>query len=350
MSLKSIVTDLASEGGIRADDAQQLTLLTFRINKAAEELYNQVDLVGSLREQVMNVSTNGEGMQITLPHYVGKLRAVRWYYPQVNLQMVDMRPKYAAKLWQSRNFISWRLKGESPLQMDITNASLLTVTFAGALDTACSVTIEGTIEGATGLVRETLTFAIGDTTKATLLSWETISAITKDVATNYDCNILDVDNVVISTLANNQLRALFQWIQLMNLPNNTNGGNQVSFSSPTTFVEVLWKQRFRPFINLTDEFICPWYDQAIIWMYKKQEALRGAAGDVNLYNAARAYKAQCDEIIKNVASDADQNTEKYINFGPNAYLQAFEFIGNNSLTGENYPYSPSGGGCGIVWP
>lgn len=348
MSLQSIITDLASEGGIRINDETQLQLIKYRINKAAEELYNQDDLIGSLREQVFNVNTDGEGMQITMPNYVGKIRAVRWYYPSVNLNMVDMRPKYAARFWQPKNFISWRLKGESPIQVDISNAALITVTFKAACEKAINVTIEGTTDNATGLTKETLAFAIGDLTKTTTMSFETITALTKDVPSLYDCEVLDVDDNVLATIPNNQLNTSYQWVQIMNLPNNTNGGNQTAFNLPTSYVEVLWKQKFRPFINLSDEFLCPnVYDQAIIWMYKKQRAMSAAESDPNQFIVAKGMQTQCDKIIANVANDADQNLEKYLNFGPNQYYSAFENIQSNG-----YPLSmtPSGGGCGLVWP
>lgn len=346
MSLKSIITDLASEGGIRANDPEQLALLTFRINKAAEELYNQNDLIGCLREQVFNVSTNAEGMQITMPSHVGRIRAVRYYYPSIDLKMVDMRPKYASKFWQTKNFISWRLKGESPLQVDITNASLVTVTFSNPCPEAVTVTIEGTIEGASGLTQEKLEFAIGDTTLTTLLSWETITNIVKSNPTTYDCNVTDVDNRSLALVPNNQLRSLYQWFQVMNLPNNTNGGQQTTYLPITDYVEVLWKQRFRPFIHQEDEFICPWYDQAIIWMYKKQKALQQAESDPNFFIAAKGFQTQCDKIIQDVAHESDQNLEKYMNFGSNQFLSAFENMSNNAL--GNYPYANGGGG--IVWP
>lgn len=347
MSLKTIITDLASEGGIRANDSEQLTLLTYRLNKAAEELYNQNDLIGSLREQVFNVSTDSEGMQITMPSYVGRVRAVRYYYPSIDLKMVDMRPKYAAKFWQSKNFISWRLKGESPLQVDITNASLVTVTFAQPLTVAVTVTIEGTIEGATGLTQEKLAFEIGQTTLTTLLSFETITNIVKSAPTLYDCDVTDVDGRSLALVPNNAVKSLYQWVQVMNLPNNTNGGQQTTYLPITDYVEVLWKQRFRPFINLEDEFICPWYDQAIIWMYKKQKALLQAETDPNFFIAAKGFQTQCDKIINDVAHESDQNLEKYMNFGSNQFLSAFENMSNNAM--GNYPYA-NGGGCGIVWP
>lgn len=341
MSLRNILLDIATIGGIKIDNADQQQYVTFRVNQAAQEIYEQNDPIGSLREQVFSVAVES-GLQISLPSSVGRVRAVRYYMPQLNLKTVDMRPRYAAKFWQSKNMLAWRLKGEYPIKRDVENASLVTVTFRKPLTVACSVTIAGTTDDA-AQDSEVLEFAVGDTTLTTTKSFLSFDAISKSVATNSDCDITDVDGLELATIANNQLQSLYQIIQLINPPNSRQSPS--IYSPVTPYVELLWKMRFKPFVNLDDEFQCPGYDKAIFWKYMEHKALT-APPEPEL---AIGYKLKCDMILEQIAHDTDQNIEKSMNFGENATFNAFEQInrydsGSSNITPYNNVFNPN------LWP
>lgn len=352
MALKDILSNIAADGGIDLMNSDQLMFTTRKINDAAKELYEENDLVGSLREQVRNVDVP-VGNIISLPYYVGKVRAVRYYSPQLNLKVRSMAPRYTAKFWQSKDFLSWELKGDRALSTDITNAGILTATFQAPVDVDVNVTFIGTTPTASQAI-ETLAFKVGDTYKTTTNQFLDISAISKDALTNSNVVITDVDIRPISGVANNQFKALFQTVQIVNMPNNLNGTGG-TFQPASTYVEVLWKLRFKEFktpntiSEATDEFICPNYDQAIYWKFKENRLLLSSDATVFSANQAKEYKAKCDQIVKNVGQDASNSMEMSMNFGENPVLDAFA----NIMLNQQYPGYPLGfpySFNNLVWP
>jgi hypothetical protein len=352
MALKDILSNIAADGGIDLVNSDQLMFTTRKINDAAKELYEENDLVGSLREQVRDVDVP-QGNMISLPYYVGKVRAVRYYSPQLNLKIRSMAPRYTAKFWQSKDFLSWEIKGDRALSTDIVNASILTATFQKPVTSLVNVTFIGTTPTANQAI-ETLTFQPGDSTHSTINQFLDISAITKDSMTASNVVITDVDNRPISGIANNQPKALFQIVQIVNMPNNLNGTGG-TFQPASTYVEVLWKLRFKEFATpatiaqATDEFICPNYDQAIYWKYKENRILLSSDATVFSANQAKEYKAKCDQIVKNISQDTSSSMEMSMNFGENPVLDAFA----NIMLNQQYPGYPLGfpySFNNLVWP
>ncbi len=346
MPLSTILADIASEGGYDINNSDQKKLTVYRINKAAKELYGQEDLIGSLFEQVMKVDLQ-EGNQVTMPNTLGRIRAVRYYYPQMNLGLVDMRARMQPLFWQAKGMLSWRVKREGPLVRDIANASILTISFKKPLTVACSVTIAGqTIDASFN--SETLAFAIGDQTKTTTSSYSDIDNLSKSVPTGSDCGVFDVDGRMISLIPNNELQPLYTLVQVMNQPNGAMG-NPSGIQPIADYVECLWKKKFRPFVNDADEFICPWYDDAIYWMYKKHEALRNpVAVEQGQTAPAVMYDSMVSKIMKDVAHDFEQNMDMYMNFGRNALLSAQSddlMTSSGQLSGI-----PNWNGNPYVWP
>lgn len=326
MSLKSILLDLATIGAVKIEDAQQREYEIFRINQAAQELYDNYDLVGSLREQVFDVDVTREGNQIALPSYVGKLRAVRYYYPDLNLGIVDKRPKYQSTFWQGKNFLNWRLRGEFPLKTDISNEGSLTVTFKQPVTTPVEVTITGKTEHSSNAF-ETLYFNNGDTSYTTTKTWEEITSISKNVTTDYDLEVTDLNGRVLAEIANNQLKSNYQVVQIINLPNSA-----TTYTPITSQVEVLWKARFTPFVNLTDEFQCNGYDKAIVW--KRLEHRASTSSDPIEVQKALGYSAKATDIIERVSQDTEKILDKVMNFAPNQYIGVFEDMKNDHFPGR----------------
>ena len=332
MPLSQIITDIASIGGVDLSDPNQLTAITYRINKAAKEIYEQNDLIGCLREQVMQM-TAPKGDQFTMPDYVGYIKAVRYYYPEYNLKTVDMRPRYQGKYWQTKNFMAWRLKEQIPTLRDITNAAPVLIRFRQPEVNPITVTLAGTTENASNCI-ENINYPAGSQGNGVQSQNQflSFSVISKSDTTLSDMDVFDVDGNCISTVQNNQLKALFQLVQIVNMPNGSLGASQF-FQPVTQYVEVLWKMKWRPMVTPQDEFLCPAYDEAIFWKYMEHKARVSPQTSFDA-NQADKYKAVCDGIIKNIADQNDENIEKSINFGENATFQAFEEIQQNRLHGD----------------
>ena len=320
MSLNNILVSLATVGALRLDDADQVAYETFRVNTAAKELYESTDLVGCLREQVLNVDVDENSSRIVLPYYIGKLRAVRYMNPNVDLGLVDMRPKYAERVWNDKNLVAWRLLEQRPLFKSITNGSLFTFTFTAPLETACNIVIKGASDIAQDDV-ETLAFAIGDTTKTTTKSFIDITSIVKSCVTNADCSVMDADNVEMANIPNNQLKSLYQIVQLAKVYSNT------QVVPATQYVEVLWKERFKPLALLTDEFQCPGYDECVVYKYLAQRAM--LSENVSAKANAAIYESKVSELIRQIDYDSSQTTDKRMTFGSNQFYDITDELIDN---------------------
>src|SRR5678810_765626 len=105
----------------------------------------------------------------------------------------------------------------------------------------------------------TLSFVAGTTSLTTTKSFKTITP-SKSNTCLYNASILDMEGTELAIIPNNQLRSLYLRVMIYN-PSSI-----ISAMIPTfPYYEVLWKYRFRPFVNLVDEFMCPGYDEAIYW-------------------------------------------------------------------------------------
>lgn len=235
--------------------------------------------------------------------------------------------------------LAWQLKGESPIKKDIENEGLITVTFTKPCEKAINVTIAGeTTDSAED--REVLAFAAGDLTKTTTKSFKTVTP-TKDVTCLYNATIYDMNGEELATIPNNQLRSLYLRAGIMNPASAFYSVTIPSFQ----FYEVLWKYRFKPFVNLTDEFLCPGYDDAIFWKRMEQE-YRSKQTSSPEELAAFTAKAndcfgKCAEIITLLANNVDQNIDKIMNFKSNPIYDTFASLGRGY-----WPNSLGGGYCG----
>lgn len=346
MALKDILTYLASNGGVTLTDPQQLEYTIAQVNHGAKELYEQNDMVGSLREEVYHIDP-ASGNLVSLEPYVGIVRAVRYFYPQYNLKVRSMAPRYVAKFWQLKDFLSWEMKGDRALKRDISNTGVLTFNFRQPVTSQLCVTIIGKSPYASQIV-ETLVCPVGTTVISSVNQFDEVSALAKDQTNECDCDVTDIDGNIVATLSNNQKKALYQIVQVINLPNNI-GGNQNSFKPMSKHVECLWKLRWKPMVNPQDEFICPRYDEAIFWKYMENKALLDTTQSMFSANQAQKYQDKCNKILKDVAQDTSQSMEMSMNFGENPTLEAFAYIRDNRV-GYGQEYGYDGMYSGLVYP
>lgn len=348
MALKNILNLIASNGGVTLSDPQQLEYTKAQVDQSAKELYEQNDLVGSLREQVYNVNVP-QGNLVSLEPYVGNVIAVRYFWPQLNLKIRSSAPHYTAKFWQVKDFLAWQMKEDRPLHTDISNAGILTFTFKQALTVALNISIIGT-SGFASQIIESIACPVGTLVVSSLNTYSEISALSKDTLCNADCLVTDIDGHEIAKLANHQYKSLYQICQIIDLPNNSLGTSQ-GFVPACTYVEMLWKLRWKPMVNPQDEFICNGYDEAIFWKYMERKALLDSTQSIFTANQADKFKAKADKIIKDIGSNNSQSFEMSLNFGENATLEAFAYIQQNR-TGQGYWNSigDSSGYGGIQWP
>lgn len=309
MPYTDIYKEVAGLTGLTQDS--QKSFVKNLVNKAAEDLYSQTDLVNCLREQVFvkdQGSTTPEIVQYTLPWYVWKLRGMREYNTGIEILNHDMRPRYQTQGW--REFIDpmmYRVKANQLLSSNIVNEGPLTINLPDgeSVDTAFDINISGSSASKTRFT-EKLSFAVGDTTKNTVNLFSSLDGFRKSVTTTFDLYIKDANSNLVSFVPNCELQPNFTLIQI----------SDYSAWNPV-YIEVLYKTRFIPFDNDFDEFPCgPLYDKAIVYKaaehyyitYRKQFDL-----------AASFYTKVC-EVVKNIAADFSENQEMLMDFGSNRYL------------------------------
>lgn len=338
MSLETILLDLATTGGLQIDDLNQRLYETMRVNKAAKEIYDSTELINSLRAQYVQVM-NTEGFTISLPHYVGTIKAVRMAEPNIGLTMLDMRPRFQSKLWKGKNWDGWRLLGEYATCRELAEASVLTVTFRQMPEKSINVTITGMTQDATE-DSETLEFVLdsGDQFLTTTKSFLSITSITKNDTCAYDADVQDLQGNTLAVLPNNQLKSLYLWVQIFN-PATLQSSFQMSGNQ--TYFEILWKYRFRPMINLQDEFMCPDYDSAIVW--KRREHIAAESTDPAETAKAVGYAMKSAQLVKQKTESFTSSTEKIMNITPDLMQTAFSDLeyGNMWSSDSRYPYGSS---------
>lgn len=309
MSLSNILADVASIATIDISNTSDRAYIISRINDAADELYMSKDLVGSLREQLFawDLTQN----QVTLPSYVHSMRGMRFWRANINATVQDMRPRFS-NLSRYTNSLQWRYKGVVAIERDIDNASAITVVLPDKTTEAFTVTIVGTTPTAMQH-SEIISFAIGDQQKTSLSSFIAIKSILKSSATIYDLAILDVEGKKLAFIPNNETYSRYTQYQLKE---GYNPGLNVT--TYTQFLEILYKVKFVPFVEDSDEFPCPNYDKAIIWKFLEHYYLQTKKPDDASY-----ARVKCDEILKNVAADSEEFIDMRLQFAPNGLYGMF---------------------------
>lgn len=304
MSLRNILADIAADVGLVAGNATDKAWLIARVNDAAEELYQSRDLAGSMFEQLFQFDSDNQ--QVSLPQYVGVIRAVRDYTTRDRRPYHDMRPRYQSNGW-TEPFLAWREKGKSPLSKNITNASVVVLTIPYAETAAFDVVITGSTEQS-AKISEAITFEVGALEKVTQNAWITIDSFSNPAPHTYDVTMFDVDGRQLSRLGNSEQRALYTLIQLQDYYSASETAANVQN------VEVLYKWAFQPFINDGDEFVCPGYDKAIVW--KTLEHL------LSKKDPARSQQAQAKsmELVMSKGRDVESGVQKSLDFAASGQI------------------------------
>lgn len=305
MSLRNIVATTVAEFGI--DVAQNYDWLLAQINNAAQELHLSLDLVGALREQVFILPSDED--VVTLPFYVGDIRAIRKPKVSTEITLTDLRPRYHLYQWGGVAYDKFRIIGTSPIARELPAEMAITYHPKDALFTGCMVSVVGSTCRAARTV-ESL-FVTKEVTGTVVFT--DIESISKSIFTNYDVDIYS-GTTIIATIANCMLRSKYTKIQV-----SDNCLSNVTFCSDSCrCVEVLYKQEFLPFVNDSDEFICEEYDQAIGWQF-----------GVNYTKSSTDKQFYADKVrgyCSNKARTQEFGKQIIINFGPNRFLESYRYV------------------------
>jgi hypothetical protein len=292
--------------GLQPSVPQEREVLLAYLNEAAEEVYDQSDPVGSLMEQAFKV--NGD-QTISMPSYIGQVRAIRELNTMIPWHINKMRPRYNEYNWVDvwRNI---RLKGKSALNTTITNASKVIVVVSVVENPNIVVSISGSTLTASSVSEDIIVNVLNATS---VNNYTEISSIKKDRVNTCDVAIVDVDGKQISEIPNNQLSAQYTILDVSQcpwLPQDT--------SVQDHYVEILYKKALPWLQNDDDEFPIPNYDNILV---NKMLQLNGEESDKP--DKAQLYDQKATRSMARKYEDANRETEDMVALVQNPHDNMF---------------------------
>ena len=310
MALVDILRRVQAETGINSPDlnSSQRPYLIDKINEAAAQIWEAKDLPVVLKECCVKARSN---RQLALPAFVGELRAIRGtssenYLREANWSFKDIRSKYVENEWK-RLWKNWRVIGESPIQVEMTNAAPGSIITEEA-DAELVVTITGATSSSN---RTSEAITMTSATMSWTKNFTDIFNIRKNKVSEYDVVIEDADENELSIIYSDQLEARFLIVDISEYPEALYPCSDGSF-----ITEVLYKPRLPRLENDEDVFPLTGYDDIIV-LKTKQLIAEDAPGEEQ-----RAFLShqKADLLLQQKIQDKTSVTKKGISFGRNPLL------------------------------
>ena len=309
MPLSYILRRVTSEMGLTdgsANPAQQQRAIDI-INEACEAIWEETDLPNCLDEMVLNVQAN---FQLSIPGFVGELRAMREQALMHKWTLNDMRPHYQNEPWKQL-WRNWRHKGYSAIMQPIQNAAPLIYTIATA--DGSSIIVTGTTAASTQ-VSETITFPVGGGQFGTgaTQSFTDIRSIS-DPSGNprtYDITVEDQQGNILAVLYNTDISTRYIVVDVSQYPFGGETQNNARV------MEVLYKRRLRRLQNPQDTFDgTDEWDKIIVAKALQifTESLEGKEQRALLYNA------KVNDLSHKKIKTQEGGQEKEMQFAENPY-------------------------------
>ncbi len=303
MGVRYILSQVGNKMGLNPSDAAQRAVMLRFLNEAANELYDQSDMVGSLYEDLFKI--NGD-QTVAFPLYVGQIRAARPYDTQFPWHINQMRPRYNVVNWPDkwRNF---RIKNHQATHTTVRNESQMTVNVAAVETPNVVVMLSGSNDNAEYVSEEIVMDAVS---KVSTNNYNVVKAFIKDRSNNYNLTLTDVDGLEMSILPNNQLEASFLIIDCSIFPYMNNDGG----SPQAHWLEVLYKKRLSYLSNDGDEFPCQGFDNILVnkclqlWMEEQQNP-----------DLALVYDGKATRSLARKNEEENRATEDCVSLIPNPH-------------------------------
>jgi len=327
MGVKYILKQASRKLGLNPADPNQRETLLLILNEAADELYNQSDMVGSMFEQ--NFKVNGDET-ISLPSCVGELRAVRETNSYIPWHVQQMRPRYNIANWKDM-WRGWRIKNHQALQRAITNESILTIETVAVESPAIVVTLTGPTLSAASVTEDV---TLNSISVDSLNSYTDITVSRKDRVNGYDINVKDVDGVIVTVIPNNMVEARYLVVDISMLP-----WSNTSSSQQDHYVEILYKKALQWLSNDGDEFPAPGYDNILVNKMMQLVAEEQEKGD-----KAIAFDNKATRSLARKQENENRATEDRVAFVTNGHDELLTRLRTNRPGRHHasiYPYGIS---------
>lgn len=358
--LQYIIKELASKiVGTDVNLSQDRNALVDLANIAAKEIYEGNDLIGCLREQVFSVDLTN-ATQITLPYYVKTIRGIRPYANAFSgpILLESMQPRFTTQEWNAHQR-NWRFKYVSPFLRTLDAVSHLTFTLSSVESQAFQIYITGATPTSDRIV-EILDVPANTSAVTSTNVWldhPEPNAILKSGPTNFNITVTDDSGNTVAFLPNFATKAQNTVVQVTWATCGTCGDNQTPGGCAPggcKCYEVLYKLDFLPFVNDYDEFVCPGYDDAIVWkcrelwvMDQDEDQYASKKTDIALFSQ------KCDNIIAKIEADAKKGMIFKAEFRRSHFANLHwwdrRMITPIRLTSGIYPVYPIGNESMLSW-
>jgi hypothetical protein len=302
MALQYILQQMGNKTGLNPADSDQRAVLLRFVNEAAIELYQTSDMAGCLEEQYFKVNSN---QTISLPDYVGQIRAMREAETHIAIKLSQMRPRFNQYSWADE-WRDWRILGLQTLQTSLKNQSILNLTIAAVESTPVVVNITGSSDNSS-LVTETV--VMNELSVNTVNTYNDVSALTKTTVNQYNVILNDIDGNQLSYIPNNKLKAQFQIVDISTAP-----WYPPIVSPLLGWVEVLYKKALPWFSNDNDEFPAIGYDNVIV-----NKCLQLWYEEQNNIQSAMAYMQKANQSLAQIHEDANRGTDDVVSMVDNPH-------------------------------
>jgi len=280
MSLKYIRSNIAAETGFHPDSsADDKEYLDNQVNQVALDLFNALDLVGSLFETIA-FFTDFEERLISVPSYVGDIRAGKYYDCPAQITLRDIRPRFGTEGYGTQ-IIDFREVGVSTLAVSNTEYSSLIFSLPeGEVETEdLVITIVGETPVASQ-IEEQLTLVAGQNSVTSVNNWVGApKIISKNMVNLFDILVTDINDTELAVIPNSETKSLYSIWQVQD--------DSVISAVTQNSMEILYKQKYVLLVNDGDEFLNGKYDEIIIWKFldeywSKQDGKTGLAEGARL--------------------------------------------------------------------
>ena len=311
MSVGYILSQAGDKMGLNPAQASKRATLLRYLNEAARELYDQSDMIGVLMEQVFKVNGN---QTISLPYYVGPVRAARSYYWGANkaMHINQMRPRYNTINWKDK-WNNLRLRNTQALQATVTNTSVGVLTTPTVENPPVSVTVVGSTEDSSQAQETVIMSALSVNTVNQYTDYVTV--MKPNGVNAYDITLSDVDGNVLTVIPNCMTEAVYQILDVSEFPFLV-----ANSSNPfANYLEILYKKALLYLSNDSDCFPSKTnYDDILV-----NKMMQLSNEEQNKSDIALAYDSKATRSLARKQEDQNRATEDEIALSRNPHDRTF---------------------------
>ena len=302
MPVSYILRQSGYKTGLNPADTNERAVLLRFLNEAAEELYDQSDPSESLVEQTFKI--NGD-QTVSLPAYVGRVRALREQDTYIPWTINRLKPRYYQSNWKDawRNI---RLKNLSALQASIRNESVVTIKVPIVETTPITVTITGSTNFASSISED---IVMDDNTKQTTYAYTEISSIKKNAVNMCDVTVNDVDGMLLAVIPNNFLESSYQIIDVSICPWLNNSGGNLDH-----YLEILYKKPLPWLQEDDDEYPVKEHDNVLV-----NKIIQLWAEEQGKVDIATAYDAKATRSLARKQEDLNRASQDVVSLQENCH-------------------------------